>query len=62
MRAFIQAYPASFWTPQAYFDLAYSENNLGNKQSAIAIYKKIIRDFPTTSWAKYSRDRLKELK
>ncbi|OGB88912.1 hypothetical protein A2625_00345 [candidate division WOR-1 bacterium RIFCSPHIGHO2_01_FULL_53_15] len=62
LRAFIQAYPASFWTPQAYFDLAYSENNLGNKQSAIAIYKKIIRDFPTTSWAKYSRDRLKELK
>jgi TolA-binding protein len=60
-RKFIDDYPSSFWTPQAYFDLAYSERNLGNNIEAALIYKKIIIDFPTTAWAKYSVERLKEL-
>jgi tetratricopeptide (TPR) repeat protein len=60
MREFIRDYPDSFWTPQAYFDLAYCENNLGHRQAAADIYHKIIRDFPTTSWAAYSKERLKE--
>jgi hypothetical protein len=62
LREFIKDYPNSFWTPQAYFDLAYCEANLGNKKTAADLYKRIIRDFPTTSWAKYSLDRLKKLK
>jgi len=62
LRQFIREYPDTFWTPQAYFDLAYSQNNLGNRQSAAEIYEKIIRDFPTTSWAEYSKARLREFK
>jgi TolA-binding protein len=60
LRQFINDYPNSFWTPQAYFDLAYCEINLGNWPSAFQVYQKIISDFPATSWAKYSKDRLKE--
>ncbi|MDD4179896.1 MAG: 6-pyruvoyl-tetrahydropterin synthase-related protein, partial [Candidatus Margulisbacteria bacterium] len=59
LAAFLKEYPTSFWSPQAYFDLAYCEVNLGNKAQAGQIYKKIINDFPTTSWAKYSQERLK---
>jgi tetratricopeptide (TPR) repeat protein len=62
LRKFIKAYPNSFWTPQAYFDLAYCEVSLGNVKSAVRIYQQIMRDFPLTSWAKYSKDRLKELR
>lgn len=59
LRKFIRSYPNMFWTPQAYFDLAYCETNLGNLKSALQIYQSIINNFPTTSWAKYSADRLK---
>ena len=62
LEAFIAHYPGSFWTPQAYFDLAYCEKSLGNLKSAQALYKQIIAQFPTTSWAQYSQERLKELK
>jgi TolA-binding protein len=61
-RKFIDEYPSSFWTPQAYFDLAYSEQNQNNYIEAANIYKKIIADFPTTSWAKYSKERLEEFR
>jgi outer membrane protein assembly factor BamD (BamD/ComL family) len=61
-RKFIEEYPSSFWTPQAYFDLAYSEQNQNNYIEAALIYKKIIADFPTTSWAKYSAERLEEFR
>lgn len=61
-KKFVATYPNSFWTPQAYFDLAHCELNLKNRAAAERIYKKIIKDFPTRTWAKYSRDRLKELK
>lgn len=61
-RKFIEEYPSSFWTPQAYFDLAYSEQNQNNYIEAANIYKKIIADFPTTSWAKYSKERLEEFR
>jgi hypothetical protein len=61
LRQFISDYPNSFWTPQAVFDLAYSETNLGNVAGAIKIYQSIIDDFSTTTWAKYSKDRLKEI-
>jgi hypothetical protein len=59
LRRFIADYPNSLWTPQAYFDLAHCEASLGHKEAALKIYKKIISDFPTTSWAKYSKDRIK---
>jgi TolA-binding protein len=59
-RRFIQEYPDSFWTPQAYFDLAYCETMLGNRHTAYYIYQDIIVKFPMTSWAQYSKDRLKE--
>ncbi len=61
-RKFMEEYPSSFWTPQAYFDLAYSERNQDNYAGAALIYKKIIADFPATTWAKYSAERLEELR
>jgi TolA-binding protein len=61
-RKFIEEYPSSFWTPQAYFDLAYSEQNQGNYAGAALIYKKIITDFPATTWARYSAERLEEFR
>jgi tetratricopeptide (TPR) repeat protein len=61
-RKFINEYPSSFWTPQAYFDLAYAEQNQNNYIEAALIYKKIIADFPTTTWAKYSAERLEEFR
>ena len=61
-RRFIKEYPNSYWTPQAYYDLAYCEINLGNWESAFQIYKKIIRDFPTSTWAGYAKERLEEFK
>jgi hypothetical protein len=57
MRRFIAEYPNSFWTPQAYFDLAHCERNLGNLQESRNLYRLIRRDFPTTTWAKYSEER-----
>lgn len=62
LREFIQDYPNSFWTPQAYFDLAYCQVSLGDLKSAVRIYQKIMHDFPLTTWAKYSKDRLKDLR
>ncbi len=62
LRGFIAEYPGSFWTPQAYFDLAHCETNLGNWRSAYRIYRRIITDFSTTAWAGYSEERLKEFR
>ena len=62
LRKFIADYPSSFWTPQAYFDLADCETNLGHKAAAVKLYREIIGSFSTTSWAKYSKDKLKEIK
>jgi hypothetical protein len=62
LRAFINNYPNSYWTPQAYFDLAHCEINLGNWRSASRIYRKIIKGFSATTWAKYSKERLREHK
>ena len=62
LSTFVKLYPTSFWTPQAYFDLAYCESMLGRKEEAKRIYKMIIVDFSTTSWAKYSKERLDEFK
>ena len=59
-RTYISDYPNGFWTPQAYFDLAYCERNLGNLKESYRLYTSIREKFPTTSWAKYSKDRLKE--
>ena len=56
---FIRDYPNSYWTPQAYFDLADCEINLKNRPAANLIYHKILRDFPATTWAQYSKVRLK---
>ena len=58
---FIKNYPSSFWTPQATFDLAYCRAMLGNRKRAAAIYRRIIKQFPTTTWATYSKERLKKL-
>ena len=58
---FINTYPSSFWTPQATFDLAYCQAMLGNRQRATAIYHRVITKFPTTTWAAYSKERLKGL-
>jgi TolA-binding protein len=60
-RKFLAAYPTSYWSPQAYFDLADCEIRLGHKPAAVKLYQEIIRSFSTTSWAAYSRDKLKEL-
>jgi len=57
---FIKTYPSSFWTPQAHFDLAYCETMLGNRQRAAFLYHRIITEFPTTTWATYSKERLKK--
>lgn len=62
LRKFIADYPSSFWTPQAYFDLADCETNLGHQPVAVKLYREIIGSFSATSWAKYSREKLKELK
>jgi TolA-binding protein len=61
LEAFVREYPNSFWTPQAYFDLAYSYRSTGNNAPAQKYYDLIIDRFPTTTWAGYSRDRLKEM-
>lgn len=58
---FINEYPRSFWTPQAYFDLAYCYRNLGKVGQARGFYHKIISMFPITTWASYSRKCLQEL-
>ena len=60
LEAFIAEYPNSFWTPQAYFDLAYCRRSLGEKAAAYRIYVQIIDLFSNTSWAEYARDKLKE--
>jgi outer membrane protein assembly factor BamD (BamD/ComL family) len=62
LNTFIKEYPNSFWTPQAYFDLAYCYRNLNNLPAAVKLYHLIIKEFPTTAWAKYSQERLNELK
>lgn len=61
LEKFIQEYPTSFWTPQAYFDLAYCAAGLGNKKRARQIYQKIINDYATTTWAGYSKQKIMEL-
>jgi tetratricopeptide (TPR) repeat protein len=61
LRQFINDYPNSFWTPQAYYELANCEKNLGNRGQAVVLYQRIITDFPTTTWSQYSKDRLKEI-
>ena len=58
-RTFIEIYPNSFWTPQAYFDLAHCYGMVGKKTVAQKIYRKIIHEFSTTSWARYSKSKLK---
>jgi TolA-binding protein len=60
LREFIKDYPGSSWTPQAYFELAGCEKNLGNGKTARPIYEKIIRDYPFTPWAVYARDQIKQ--
>jgi TolA-binding protein len=62
LEEFIRLYPTSFWTPQAYFDLAYCESMLSKREAAKQIYRMIIKDFSTTSWAKYSKEKLAEFK
>lgn len=62
LKRFVADYPNSYWTPQAYFDIAYCQTNLGQWRSAGEIYRKIISDFPLTSWARYSQERLVEFK
>jgi len=57
---FIESYPRSFWTPQAFFDLAYCYSMTGNETTAQDLYRRIIRQFPTTSWAKYAHPKLKD--
>jgi TolA-binding protein len=61
LRKFLADYPSSYWSPQAYFDLADCETRLGHKPAAVALYQKIISSFSTTSWAAYSKEKLKEL-
>ncbi len=57
---FLAEYPASFWSPEAYFNLAECESALGRPAEAARLYREIIARFPTTSWAEYARDRLKK--
>jgi len=59
LRQFLAEYPSSFWSPEANFNLAECENDLGHKEAAARIYRRIIAVFPTTSWAEYSQDKLK---
>jgi hypothetical protein len=60
LRRFIADYPLSFWTPQAYFELADCERRLGKPEEADRIYMRIIHDFPITPWARYAHERLQE--
>jgi hypothetical protein len=62
LNRFIQDYPVAFWSPQAYFDLAYCESMLGNAAVASQIYRQIMTRFPLTTWARYSESRLNEIK
>ena len=59
---FINYYPNSFWTPQAYFEKAWTLGALREKEKSIEGYKTVINKFPNTVWKKYSIERLKEFK
>ncbi len=59
-RKFLAEYPATFWSPEAYFDLAECETALGRPAAADRLYREIGARFPTTSWAEYARDKVKK--
>ncbi|OGC43356.1 hypothetical protein A2548_07875 [candidate division WOR-1 bacterium RIFOXYD2_FULL_41_8] len=59
---FIAEYPSSYWTPQAYFELAWTYQALGQQDKAIKAYQDVVRNFPQTVWKDYALKRLKKLR
>jgi hypothetical protein len=61
LRNYIAQYPASFWTPQATYDLAKCERSLGNTAEAKSLFIMVISDYPNTLWSKWAVGDLKGL-
>lgn len=58
----ISEHPQSEKLPMAFYKMARSHEELGQKQDAIKFYQKIVDDFPNTFEAEQAKDKLEELK
>ncbi len=58
----ISEHPQSEKLPMAFYKMARSHEELGQKQDAIKFYQKIVDDFPNTFEAEQAEDKLEELK
>jgi TolA-binding protein len=57
---FIDAYAGSDLVPEAYYHIALSYTNLQEPVKAREVFEGVIRDFPESRWAGYSKERLRE--
>jgi TolA-binding protein len=57
---FVNAYAGSDLVPEAYYHVALSHSNLQEPAMAREVFEGVIRDFPDSRWAGYSKERLRE--
>lgn len=58
---FIEIYPNSDLVPEAYYHIGLSNENLDYLNNAKAIYRKIVKEYPETRWAEYSKEQIQKL-
>ncbi len=58
--SFIAAYPASAYKPEAYYHIAVSHQRLDEPLEARGVFERVVREFPESRWAGYSREALRE--
>jgi TolA-binding protein len=57
---FITGYSGSDYVPEAFYHIAVSHSNLQEPATAREVFEGVIRDFPDSRWAGYSKERLRE--
>jgi tol-pal system protein YbgF len=57
---FINAYPGSEYLPEAFYHIAMSHAFVHEPEKARTAFEGVIRDFPSSRWADYSKERLRE--
>jgi TolA-binding protein len=62
MNMLIADYPDSSKVSEALYHVGLSCLNMGKRHEAEYAFKRIVRDFSEDIWARYSEDRLREMK
>ena len=57
-KSFITKYPQSDYVPEAYYHIGISYQTLKDNPHAKKAFEKVIKDFPASRWAGFSKEAL----